>query len=941
MPSDFYTQANSEYIDQLFALYQKDPGSVPAEWRAFFAGFDLALGKGATLVGAAGESNTVTIGTFDLVHTYRELGHCEANLDPLDAVRPAQPLLALSEFGMSDADMDRVVGNGSFMGSTDGTLRDLLGKLRTTYCGSIGVEFIGIHDKTQRDWLTEQMEPRLNQPNLTKEEQLSILFQLTAAEEFENYLHTRFVGKKRFSLEGAESLIPMVNTIIDEGHPIGVENFVLGMAHRGRLNVLAHVLNKPYEAILAEFEGTYATDVEGDGDVKYHLGYSCLRPEKQGTSVKISLQPNPSHLELVNPVVEGIVRAKQTYLGDTERTRVVPVLIHGDAAFVGQGVVHETLNLSELVGFRTGGTVHLLVNNQIGFTTSPKQGRFTPYPTDVAKNIQAPIFHVNGDDPEAVVYIAKLAIAFRERFKMDAIIDMWCYRRYGHNETDAPEFTQPKMYDVINSKLTTRGLYAKKLIEAGVITGEADAQMRAEVVGRLEKAHKLAKETRPKTRLPSYGGVWTGLSKGPTFGEAEWHAKTSVNPETLRAVADAYAKVPSGFTPNAKVQRLYQQSRRDAVQTGKGIDWGNGEMLGLGSLMLEGFDVRFTGQDVERGTFGHRHAVLHDAKTDETLTPLNALPAVGGKKPGQLTIINSMLSEVAVLGFEWGYAAAEPRSLVVWEAQFGDFVNGAQPIIDQFLTSAESKWQQSNGLVLMLPHGYEGAGPEHSNAYMERFLSLCAEDNIQVVVPTTPAQVFHALRRQMHRKFRKPLVLFQPKSLLRLPQTFSRIEDLADAGFEYVIDDTGVADRSKVSRVLLCTGKVYYSLAAARDKTSQSNVAIVRIEQLYPLPAKSIQQALAKYPNVKDVAWVQEEPANRGAYGYIDRKIRGLLPNGITLGYFGREEAASPAVGSEKVHSHEEQELLSAALSVPARTPEVKQTAKAEPATARGGAVSD
>ncbi|MFN4241987.1 MAG: 2-oxoglutarate dehydrogenase E1 component [Tepidisphaerales bacterium] len=974
-PYDFATQANTDYVEQLYQQYRKDPQSVDAEWRTFFAGFELGLttpaaAEGATSaesagaesagVGAAAEARPSSVavaptqgvgvasadgaavhnGVLDLVHSYRELGHCEAQLDPLGAPRLPQPLLALSEFGMSEADLDRQVGSGGFLGPTDGTLRDLVAKLRTTYCGTLGVEFTHISNKQQRDWLVQQMEPTLNRPQFTAEEKRAILFQLVAAEEFENFLHVRYKGKKRFSLEGGESLIPLVNTLIDEGAPMGVENFVLGMAHRGRLNVLAHVMNKPYEYILSEFEGT-STSAEflGDGDVKYHLGYRCERPYRNGKQVKISLQPNPSHLEFINPVVQGIVRAKQTYSNDSERTRFVPILLHGDAAFTGQGVVQETLCLSELPGFRTGGTVHVIVNNQIGFTTSPAQGRFTPYPTDIAKSIQAPIWHVNGDDPEAVVLAAKLAIAFRERFKQDAMIDLWCYRKYGHNETDEPTFTQPVMYAKIEQKLSPQHLYAKRLIDEGVITQADHDAMKAEVLGRLEAAYAQAKEVKPRNRTPTFGGPWSGLGRAPAFSEESWRANTSVPVDKLRRIADVYATVPPWFHVNPKVQSFFLKKRKDAVYSGKGIDFGCGEMLAFGSLLLEGVNVRMTGQDVERGTFSHRHAVLHDIKTDATYTPLNHLDS---GNPAKLTIINSMLSECAVLGFEWGYAGADPRTLVIWEAQFGDFVNGAQVIIDQFIAAAESKWQQSNGLVMMLPHGYEGQGPEHSNAYMERFLSLCAEDNMQVVVPTNPAQLFHVLRRQMHRRFRKPLVLFTPKTLLKADYASSRIEEFADGGFEYVLDDPGVADRGKVTRLLLCTGKVYYSLAAARDKTRQTNVAVVRIEQLYPFPARTLGSVMGRYPNVTEVAWVQEEPMNRGAYGFIDRRIRGMLPAAVArLDYYGRDEAASPAVGSDKVHAQEEQELISAALNVPTRNQEVRVTARSEPATAKTGAVSD
>jgi 2-oxoglutarate dehydrogenase E1 component len=931
---DFSHHGNIDYIDDVYRQYQLDPASVDESWRAYFAGFETGLARSEGGSGMPLADNTGGMGVYDLVHTYRELGHFEANIDPLGADRPRQPLLDLAEFNMSDKDMDRLVSTGSFCGPTDGTLRDLIAKLRTTYCGNIGVEFMGISSKEQRDWLQNRMEPTLNQPQIPPARAREILFQLIAAEEFERFLHTRYVGKKRFSLEGGEAVIPLVNTLIDCGCPIGVENFVLGMAHRGRLNVLAHVLNKPYEVILGEFEGNAYFDESGSGDVKYHLGYSSTRPYHNGNKVKLSLQPNPSHLELVNPVVEGIVRAKQAYINDKDRVRVVPILIHGDAAFTGQGVVHETLCLSELPGYRTGGTLHVIINNQVGFTTLPSQGRFTPYPTDVAKNIQAPIFHVNGDDPEAVVHASQIAIEFREKFKCDVIIDLWCYRKHGHNETDEPTYTQPLMYQKISEKQSVRELYEQRVIERGAIKASEAADMKKIVIERLEAAMKSARESKIARRTPSFGGVWNGLGRAG----ADWSAKTSVPKDVLTKIAEATNKTPEGFTPHPKLARLYQ-SRRESVVTGKGIDWGTGEMLAMGSLLLEGTPIRFTGQDVERGTFSHRQAGLRDNKTGEQYIPLNHIDP---DQPAQIHIMNSMLSELACLGFEWGFAAADPRNLVVWEAQFGDFVNGAQPIIDQFLAAAESKWQQSNGMVLFLPHGYEGQGPEHSNAYLERFLSLCGEDNMQIVVPSTPAQVFHAMRRQIHRRFRKPLISFNPKGMLRFEPSYSKLEDFTDLQFQNVMDDSGIVDRTKVRRLLLCTGKVYYSLAAARDKTAKSEVAIVRIEQLYPWPKKELQQLLMKYRSAEEICWVQEEPANRGAYSFVDRKIRDLLPPGQYLTYIGRPEAASPATGSEKTHKVEEADILAKALEVPSKRQELKDTAKALPATAQSGqAVSD
>jgi 2-oxoglutarate dehydrogenase E1 component len=931
---DFVNRANADYIEALYERYLKDPRGVDETWQAFFAGFELAGGRGferiptsaaaAAPVDVAGDADLVpgasmpsndprrprTLGIHNLVHSYRELGHAVATLDPLGHNRPDHPLLQLSQFNVTDADLDRTVGGGSFLGHTNGTLRDLIAKLRETYCGTIGVEFMDINDKTQRDWLLQQMEPALNNPQFTPDQSRSILFQLIAAEEFERFLATRFVGAKRFGLEGAEALVPLMNTLVDEGAKLGVEEVCMGMPHRGRLNVLAHVLNKPYEVIFSEFEGTIKHESdEGDGDVKYHLGYANDRPVAgKNQSIHLSLSPNPSHLELINPIVEGIVRAKQKIRGDRDHSKVVPVLLHGDAAFVGQGIVPETLSLSELMYYRTGGTVHVIVNNQIGFTTPPKEGRFTLYPTDVAKAIQAPIFHVNGDDPEAVVHAARLAIAFREQFRVDVIIDLVCYRRNGHNEVDEPSFTQPVMYKEIAAHKSVRELYQERIIAAGKIDPATVDNMRKICKERMEAAADLAHEVRPRQRTATVNNLWKGMVKKPT----DWTAVTKVSKDVLLRVAEAATRAPEGFTPHPKLKRL-MATRLEAVKNGKGIDWGNGEMLAFGSLLLEGTPVRFTGQDVQRGTFSHRHAVLNDYNTGEPYTPLNFIDE---KNQASLTIVNTMLSELAVLGFEYGFSSGDPRNLVCWEAQFGDFVNGAQPVIDQFIVAAESKWGLQNGLVLLLPHGFEGQGPEHSNAYLERFLTLCAEDNIQVCVPTTPAQNFHMLRRQIHRKFRKPLVVMSPKSLLRYEPASSTVEEFTDGAFQNVLDDPANLERDSVKRILFCSGKVYYTLAQARDKEGLKDTAVVRVEQLYPFPKKELQAVLAKYRQAREVCWVQEEPKNRGAWAFIEPRLSELLPDPVVLTYVGRDEAASPATGSLSMHKIEEAELVGQALEI-------------------------
>jgi 2-oxoglutarate dehydrogenase E1 component len=921
---DFVNRANADYIERLYEQYQRDPRSLDEFWQAYFAGFETAGGRGFhPASGAEGEKpRALTLGVHNLVHSYRELGHFVAKLDPLGHDRPNHPLLELSQFNITAQDLDSHVGPASFKGPTDGTLRDLIEKLRATYCRTIGVEFTDISDKAQRDWLIDHMEPILNRPNYSADESRAILFQLVAAEEFERFLHTRFVGQKRFSLEGAEALIPLLNAMVDDGARIGVEEVCMGMPHRGRLNVLAHVLNKPYEIIFSEFEGTIVrSEGEGDGDVKYHLGYANDRPTSGNSrGIHLSLSPNPSHLELVNPVVEGIVRAKQSYKGDKDHARIVPVLLHGDAAFTGQGIVHETLGLSELPYYRTGGTIHVIVNNQVGFTTNPKEGRFTPYPTDVAKMIQAPIFHVNGDDPEAVVHAAKLAIAFREQFKCDVFIDLWCYRRHGHNEVDEPSFTQPVMYRQISQHPSVRELYSQQMLREGRVTEAELEEMRKVARARMESAGALAREYRPRQRTAVLNPLWTGMTRTPAA--ADWNPKTTVGRDVLARVADGATRVPGDFHVHPKLNKLLA-ARQEAVKGGKGIDWGTGEMLAIGSLLLEGTPVRFTGQDVHRGTFSHRHAVLYDYENGKPFIPLNNIDPA---KQANLTILNTMLSELAVVGFEYGFSSADPRNLVMWEAQFGDFVNGAQAIIDQFIVAAESKWGLQNGLVMLLPHGFEGQGPEHSNAYLDRFLSLCAEDNLQVAVPTTPAQYFHMLRRQIHRKFRKPLVLMTPKSLLRFEPSFSRVEEFSDAGFQLVVDDPAQPERDTVRRILFCSGKVFYSLAQAREKENVKGTALVRVEQLYPFPKKEIQAVLAKYRQAREICWVQEEPKNRGAWGFMEPRLRELLPDPAVLTYYGRDEAASPATGSYKMHQVEEQEIIGHALEI---VPKDKQAAAA------------
>lgn len=920
---DFVHRANADYLEQLHAQYDRDPQSLGSQWQAFFAGIEAGADDPEAHVRAENygqqSPDRLAQGVYDLVHSYRELGHCVAKLNPLGHNRTSHPLLELSESGLRDADLDQPIKAGSFLGPSARTLRDLLKQLRTTYCGSLGVEYMEITNREQRTWLQEHMEPALNRPVLTAAESRRVLELLVTAQSFEEFLHAKFLGQKRFSAEGAESLIPLLDTLIEVGAALGAEEVVMGMAHRGRLNVLAHVVHKPYEIIFGEFaKRVTPQSSEGEGDVKYHLGYSRNRVTVLGHKIHCSLSSNPSHLELINPVIEGIARAKQERRGDDERSCVVPILIHGEAAFTGQGVVPETLSLSELPGYRTGGTVHVIVNNQVGFTATPAETRFTPYPTDVAKMIQAPIFHVNGDDADAVAHAAHLAIGFRQQFKVDVLIDLWCYRRHGHNEADDPTFTQPLMYREIEEHLPVAQIYAEQLVrEKRIEAGEAD-RIKAESRQRLDKALGLARKLKPRQRTFAFGGLWKGLGRPGN----DWSARTAVGLESLRHVTDNTAQLPADFHLHRKLKRLLDGRVAMAAGT-KLVDWSCAELWAIGCLLLEGFSVRLTGQDVERGTFSHRHAALHDYERGTRYVPLDHLAA----NQGRFTTINTMLSELAVLGFEYGFSSADPHTLVVWEAQFGDFANGAQPIIDQFIASAESKWQRMSGIVLLLPHGYEGQGPEHSSARLERFLQLCAQDNLQVCNPTHPAQYFHALRRQMHRSFRKPLVLLTPKSLLRDERTASQLADFTEGSFRLVIDDPAALDRDRVRRLVLCSGRVFYSLQAIRDERGAGRVALVRVEQIYPFPREELQAIVARYRRADEVIWVQEEPRNMGAWSFVEPLLRDLLPDTCVLSYQGRAEAASPATGSVGQHEVEEQAFVARALAE-ARDPSAEQAAK-------------
>lgn len=906
---------NAPFVEELYQQYLADPDAVDEEWQAYFA----YLANGAMVMPSSKDTKKTTEGEIErharvvqLIDAYRERGHLQANLDPLGIMpKHSHPELEAGYHGFTIEDLDKEFTIARLFGMPALTLRGILSTLREAYCGTVGVEYMHMQDPQQRRWIQEHIEDKRKHLTLTGDAKRSILAKLYAAEAFETFLHTKFVGHKRFSLEGAEAMVPLVDEMIEQAAIQGVEEIVIGMAHRGRLNMLVNILGKSYEKIFSEFEGNVdPSSMMGSGDVKYHLGFSADRKARNGKSIHLTLTANPSHLETVDPVVEGRVRAKQDRLADHERTRIVPLVIHGNAAFAGQGVVSETLNLSQLRGYTTGGTIHIIINNQIGFTTDPEDGYSGPYTTDIAKSVQAPIFHVNGDDPEAVVRVALLAIAYRQTFKHDVVIDMFCYRRYGHNEGDEPSFTQPRMYRAIKDHPRVAWLYREKLLDQNVLSADEVKTLERSFRQRLQEALDTVKSTPYHAPSETLGGVWRGFTRSHAC-----QVDTRVRRDLLEAVARRLSAMPEDFTLNPKVEKLIQ-ARTEAVLTNGVIDWGLAELLAYGTLVCEGIPVRLSGQDAERGTFSHRHAVLVDYDTGLRYSPLSNLR----EGQAQFSAFNSPLSEYAVMGFDFGYSLDSPEALVIWEAQFGDFANGAQIIIDQFLSCAESKWQRMSGLVLLLPHGYEGQGPEHSSARVERYLQLCAEDNMQVANCTTPAQIFHLLRRQVKRDFRKPLVVMTPKSLLRHKLAVSPLADLADGAFHEVLDEpsappTAVTiDAAKVKQILCCSGKVYYDLIAERERRQQSDAAIVRLEQLYPFPAKQLQAVLARYPHVQEVVWVQEEPRNMGAWTFICEHLPCVLPSNQRLRYAGRNAQASPAVGFQKVHQQEQTALLNLAL---------------------------
>jgi len=970
--SSFLHGTNAAYVEDLYARYQDNPGSVDAEWRRFFAGLNdrretvlaehagpswkpesLSInGDGELLAALTGDwSGTAqevegkirekaaeggvelseqqimravrdSVRALMLIRSHRVRGHLAADLDPLRLTPPVDhPELQPESYGFTEADYDRRIYLDKVLGLETATLRQIVEVLRRTYCAKIGIEFMHISDPEQKSWLQERIEGVGKEVQFTRRGKEAILQKLIDAESFEKYLDKKYTGTKRFGLDGAEAMVPALEQIIKRGGHLGLREIVIGMPHRGRLNVLANVMGKPYRAIFHEFKGgsAHPEEVEGSGDVKYHLGTSSDRVF-DGNEVHLSLTANPSHLEAVDPVVLGKVRAKQDQHHNSDRTAVLPLLLHGDAAFAGQGVVAECFGLSGLRGHRTGGSIHFIVNNQIGFTTAPRFGRSSPYPSDVARMVEAPIFHVNGDDPEAVTHVAKVAAEFRQRFHKPVVIDMFCYRRHGHNEGDEPSFTQPLMYKRIRKHRPVVDIYAEQLAQEGLFDETQIQELRNAARTTLDEEFDAAEAYRPN-RADWLDGRWAGIGFAD---EGARRGKTEVPIETLREVSEKINTIPEHINAHKTLRRIFD-NRRKVVETGAGIDWATAESLAFGTLLEEGFPVRLSGQDSERGTFSQRHAVIVDQETEEHYRPLNHI----SDDQARFEVINSILSEFAVLGFEYGYSLAEPNALVLWEAQFGDFVNGAQVVIDQFISSGERKWLRMSGLVMLLPHGYEGQGPEHSSARLERFLQICAEDNMQVANCTTPANYFHILRRQLHRKFRKPLILMTPKSLLRHKRVISRIEEFGPGStFHRVLWDDGdrgdngakkLVSDDKIKRVILCSGKVYFDLLEEREKRGIDDIYLMRVEQLYPFPARALITELGRFKNA-ELLWCQEEPKNMGAWSFVEPNIEWVL-NHIDAKYkrpryVGRPASAATATGLMSKHIAELNAFVDEALTV-------------------------
>ena len=894
-------------MEGLYRQFLDNPSSVDSSWQQFFSGFEFArlqYGETGGVNGAVPEQVDKEFKVINLINNgYRAQGHLFTKTNPVRERRKYTPDLSIENFGLESSDLDTVFQAGQLIGIGPAKLKAIIHHLDETYCQSVGAEFKYIRNEDVKKWLEQKMESSKNRFPFSIREKKRMLEKLNEAVAFENFIHTKFTGQKRFSLEGAETLIPALDAVIDSGAELGIKEFVIGMAHRGRLNVLANILGKSYEDIFSEFEGKEFDENAFDGDVKYHLGFSSDVITQNNKKVHLGLTPNPSHLEAVDPIVQGIVRAKIENTPGGNFDQIAPILIHGDAAIAAQGIVYEVIQMSLLKGYATGGTIHLVINNQVGFTTNYIDARSSTYCTDVGKVTLSPVFHVNGDDVEALVYTIRLAMEYRQRFHRDVFIDMLCYRKYGHNEGDEPRFTQPLLYKAIANHPNPREVYNQKLLSQGIVEANLAKSMEKQFKELLQRSLDLSK-LQKKTKLDDFKeGNWKGL-RFSTPADFDVSPDTSINKKDFVSLAQKISTLPTDVVFFNKLVRLFDDRKKMLEDEGR-LDWAMGELMAYATLLEEGHPVRISGQDVERGTFSHRHAVIRLEDREEVYVPLSNL----SDQQAKFTIYNSLLSEYGVLGFDYGYSFTAPNSLVVWEAQFGDFGNGAQIIIDQYLSSSEDKWKRMNGIVMLLPHGYEGQGAEHSSARIERFLSLCAEYNMQVANCTTPANFFHALRRQLKREFRKPLIVFTPKSLLRHPRCVSSIQDFTKNGFVEVIDDVS-AHPEKVSRIAFCSGKVYYDLIDRKEKENNTDLAIVRLEQLYPFPKKQVEAILKKYANATSYLWVQEEPENSGAWSYILRVMRQH-----NLRYIGREESASPATGSHKQHDKEQKAILDEVFS--------------------------
>jgi 2-oxoglutarate dehydrogenase E1 component len=900
---DLSETLNKDFIDSQYKRWKADPNAVSRDWRFFFEGFEVAGTREPEALEVYDEDQGLRQSRVEaLIHRYRDVGHLLACLDPLVACPTDHPFLNLSAFNLTAEDLEAIFYAKGLFKTHRASLGDIIKLLKETYCRSIGVEFMHLQDPEERRWLQDRMEPVQNRPNLDHKTKLRILNKLYQASLFEQFLHKKYLGQTRFSLEGAEAIIPMLDFLVNFVAKQGCREIILGMAHRGRLNVQTNILNKPYEDIFSEFESCYDPDsLFGAGDVKYHNGYMSDIKTNDDHPIRLFLVNNPSHLESVNPVVQGFARARHDLLGGDKKNQVLPLLIHGDAAFAGQGIVPETLNMSQLNGYKTGGTIHFVINNQIGYTTLPEDARSTRYSTDVAKMLMIPIFHVHGENPEAAIHVTRLAAEYRKTFSKDVVIDVVCYRRYGHNEGDEPYFTQPLMYERIRKRPPLNSVYAQKLTEEGLVRKEKLSEIEKDINRQLEKALKEVRESICVFPESHFYENWEGMHGHYSHEPLE----TGVSKEKLISLARKLNTVPAEFSLNPKLDRLLKK-RLDTVEKGSGIDWANAEALAFASLLSERFSVRLSGQDCGRGTFSQRHSVLFDVKTGEDNTPLNNLE----KNQAPFSVYDSMLSEAGILGFEYGYTMAHPMGLVIWEAQFGDFANNAQSVIDLYIASGETKWQRLSGLVLLLPHGWEGLGPEHSSARLERFLQLCAEDNIQVCNLTTPAQYFHRLRRQVKSDLRKPLIIMAPKSLLRHPMAVSDLADLVSGSFQEVLDDPDKLNAP--DRILFCSGKIYYELLQMRRKMNKLDTVVVRLEQFYPFPETQLKAVIKKYHGARQYFWVQEEPENMGGWFFVRPLIEKLT--GKTIKFIGRKASASPATGFPNIHRREQAAIIEDAV---------------------------